>query len=258
MRKVIPFAPWQTTYFLHWLGDMSRQGWELKDIKWGKAAFVPAAPGGRQYALFPSSAADEEVDELFRRTEDGSITLPTELERPMPSNLSLPEDRRLAELVGKIGPYQYAQMIAQLRREKGWEAISDWGGFTVMRQTRPDAAQPPELTAYTEAAKKHGKKQNDSTVINLAALLVAPVLALVSGDGPAIWQKITLGIVLVTLVCYVVYLRLSRHVMAPEKWDMSYEECLRRAAVLAVLRSIMIVGAAVSAVVYPILTALLK
>lgn len=127
-----------------------------------------------------------------------------------------------------------------------------------MRQTRPDAVQPPELTAYTEAAKKHGKKQNGSTVINLVALLVAPVLALVSGDGPAIWQKITLGIVLATLVCYVVYLRLSRHVMAPEKWDMSYGECLRRAAGLTVLEAVVLVGTAISAVVYPILTALLR
>lgn len=258
MRKVIPFAPWQTAYFLRWLGDMSRQGWELKDIKWGKAVFVSATPGGRQYALFPAGAADEEVDELFRRIGDGSLTVPPELERPMPSNLSLPEDPRLAELVGKIGSYQYAQLLAQLRRENGWEAISDWGGFTVMRQTRPDAAQPPELTAYAEAAKKHVKQQNGSTAINLVALLVAPVLALVSGDGPVIWQKIALGFVLVTLGFYVVYLRLSRHVLTPEKWDMSYEECLRRAAGLAALRLIIIVGTVVSAVVYPILTALLK
>ena len=258
MKKVIPFAPWQTAYFLRWLGDMSRQGWELKDIKWGKAVFVPATPSGRQYAVFPSGAADEEVDELFRRIGDGSITVPPELEHPIPSDLMLQKDPRLAELMGKIGSYQYAQLIKQLRRDNGWETVCDWDAFTVMRKTRPDAAQPPELTAYAEAAKKHGKQQNGSTVINLVALLVAPVLALVSGDGAVIWQKITLGIVLATLVCYVVYLRLSRHVLTPEKWDMSYEECLRRAAGLAVLRSTIIVGAAVSAVVYPILTALLK
>lgn len=258
MRKAIPFAPWQTAYFLRWLGDMSRQGWELKDIKWGKAVFVPATRGGRQYALFPEGAANEEVDEQFRRIGDGSLTVPPELERPMPNRLALPEDPRLAELVGKIGPYQYAQMIAQLRREKGWEAISGWGGFTVMRQTRPDAAQPPELTPYTEAAKKHGKKQNGSTVMNLVALLVAPVMALISGESAAAWQEIALGIVLVTLGLYVVYLLLSRHVLTPERWDMSYEECLRRAVGLTVLQSIMIVGAAASAVVYPILTALLK
>ena len=257
MRKMIPFAPWQTAYFTRWLGEMSRQGWALKTIKWGRAVFVPAASGGRQYALFPSCAADEEIDELFRRIGDGSLTVPPELEHPMPSDLMLQEDPRLAELAGKIGPYQYVQLINQLRREKGWEDVCDWDAFTVMRQTRPDAAQPPELTAYAEAAKKHGKKQNGSTVINLLALLVAPALALISGEGPAIWQKITLGIVLATLVCYVVYLRLSRHVMAPEKWDMPYEECLRRAAGLTVLEAVVLVGTAISAVVYPILTALL-
>lgn len=258
MRKMIPFAPWQTAYFIRWLGEMSRQGWALKDIKWGRAVFVPAASGGRQYALFPSGAAAEEIDELFHRIGDGSLTVPPELEHPMPSSLTLPEDPRLAELIGKIGSYQYAQLIKQLRRDNGWEAVCDWDAFTVMQQMRPDAVQPPELTAYTEAAKKHGKKQNGSTVINLVALLVAPVLALVSGDGPAIWQKITLGIVLATLVCYVVYLRLSRHVMAPEKWDMSYGECLRRAAGLTVLEAVVLVGTAISAVVYPILTALLR
>ena len=258
MRKMIPFAPWQTAYFTRWLGEMSRQGWALKDIKWGRAVFVPAASGGRQYTLFPSGATDEEIDELFRRIGNGSLTVPPELERPMPGDLTLPEDPRLVELVGKSGPYQYAQLIKQLRRDNGWEAVCDWDVFTVMRRTRPDAAQPPELKAYTEAAKKHGKKQNGSTVINLLALLVAPALALISGEGPAIWQKITLGIVLATLVCYVVYLRLSRHVMAPEKWDMPYEECLRRAAGLTVLEAVVLVGTAISAVVYPILTALLR
>ena len=145
MRKMIPFAPWQTAYFIRWLGEMSRQGWALKDIKWGRAIFVPAVSGGRQYALFPSGAANEEIDELFLRIGDGSLTVPPELERPIPSDLMLPEDPRLAELVGKIGPYQYTQLINQLRREKGWEAVCDWDAFTVMRQTRPDAAQPPEL-----------------------------------------------------------------------------------------------------------------
>ena len=253
MRKMIPFAPWQTAYFTRWLGEMSRRGWELKAIKWGKAVFTPAASGGRQYALFPAGAADEEIDELFRRIGDGSLTVPPELEHPMPSDLMLPEDPRLAELVGKIGSYQYAQLIKQLRRDNGWEAVCDWDVFTVMRKTRPDATQPPELTAYTEAAKKHGKKLNGSTVINLVALLVAPVLALISGDGPAIWQKITLGIVLATLVCYAVYLRLSRHVMAPEKWNMSYEECLRRAVGLTALEAVVLVGTVISAVVYPLL-----
>ena len=44
MRRVIPFAPWQTAYFLRWLRDMSDRGWVLQTIKGVKAVFVPAAP----------------------------------------------------------------------------------------------------------------------------------------------------------------------------------------------------------------------
>lgn len=47
MRRVIPFAPWQTAYFLRWLRDMSDRGWVLQTIRGVKAVFVPAAPGGR-------------------------------------------------------------------------------------------------------------------------------------------------------------------------------------------------------------------
>ena len=50
MRRVIPFAPWQTAYFLRWLRDMSDRGWALQTIKGVKAVFVPAAPGGQIYA----------------------------------------------------------------------------------------------------------------------------------------------------------------------------------------------------------------
>ena len=57
MRRVIPFAPWQTAYFLRWLRDMSDRGWVLQTIKGVKAVFVPAAPGGQIYALFPEGAA---------------------------------------------------------------------------------------------------------------------------------------------------------------------------------------------------------
>ena len=39
---------------------------------------------------------------------------------------------------------------------------------------------------------------------------------------------------------------------------MSYEECLRRAAGLTVLEAVVLVGTAISAVVYLILTALLR
>lgn len=60
MRRVIPFAPWQTAYFLRWLRDMSDRGWVLQTIKGVKAVFVPAAPGGQIYALFPEGAAPQE------------------------------------------------------------------------------------------------------------------------------------------------------------------------------------------------------
>lgn len=100
MRRVIPFAPWQTAYFLRWLRDMSRRGWELQTVKGVKAVFVPAGHGGQNYALFPENAAPQELDELFRRLEEGSLTAPPALDRPMPGSLTLPEDPRLARLVG--------------------------------------------------------------------------------------------------------------------------------------------------------------
>ena len=106
MKKLIPIAPWQTSFFTHWLRDMARQGWELKDIKGARAIFVPAAPGSREYALFPPDATEEELDELFRRINEGGISVPPELERPVPSRLALPEDPRLAQLVKKIGTYK--------------------------------------------------------------------------------------------------------------------------------------------------------
>ena len=94
MKKLIPIAPWQTSFFTRWLRDMARQGWELKDTKGVRAVFVPAAPGSREYALFPPDAAPEELDELFRRIDEGGITVPPELERPVPSRLALPEAGR--------------------------------------------------------------------------------------------------------------------------------------------------------------------
>ena len=112
MRKMIPFAPWQTAYFLRWLRDMSQKGWELKAIKGFHAVFAPGTSGGQNYALFPPDATAQDLDELFLRLEDGSLTAPPELDRPMPNRLVLPEDPRLAQLVGKIGPYKYIQLGA--------------------------------------------------------------------------------------------------------------------------------------------------
>lgn len=121
MRRVIPFAPWQTAYFLRWLRDMSDRGWVLQTIRGVKAVFVPAAPGGQIYALFPEGAAPQELDELFLRLEEGRLTAPPALDRPMPNSLTLPEDPRLAKLVGEIGSYKYIQLLYQLRRDNGWE-----------------------------------------------------------------------------------------------------------------------------------------
>lgn len=255
MRIVIPFAPWQTSYFLRWLRDMSRQGWELKTIKGAKAVFAPAVPASRQYALFPENAAPQEIDELFRRIEEGSITVPPALERPMPSRLALPEDPRLAKLVGEIGPYRYIQLIYQIRRENGWENVCDWGSFSVMRQTSPDALPPPPLEPYIADAKKNQKGQNTSNAVNLGCLLVTPVLTLLKGSATyAPWQKILFAVILLTIACFVVYLLLFRRVLAPEKWDMPYEECLRRMARLTILSYVVSVGAAVSAFVFPTLS----
>ena len=76
MRKMIPFAPWQTAYFLRWLRDMSQKGWELKAIKGFHAVFAPGTSGGQNYALFPPDATAQDLDELFLRLEDGSLTAP--------------------------------------------------------------------------------------------------------------------------------------------------------------------------------------
>ena len=152
MRRVIPFAPWQTAYFLRWLRDMSAKGWALQTIKGVKAVFVPAGHGGQNYALFPENAAPQELDELFRRLEEGSLTAPPALDRPMPGRLTLPEDPRLAKLVGEIGSYKYIQLVYQLRRDNGWEEVCDWGPFCVMRSTRPDAVPPAGRCCCTSSS----------------------------------------------------------------------------------------------------------
>ena len=245
-------------YFLRWLEDMSRQGWELEDIKWGKAVFVSAAPGGRQYALFPAGAAGEEVDELFHRIEDGSLIVPPEMERPMSSRLALPEDHRLAELVGKIGSYQYAQLIAQLRRENGWEAISGWGGFTVMRQTRPDAAQPPELTVDVENTKVAQKERDTMTARNLALLMTLPVVVLIREIAAYnFWLKCAAALLLLWVI-YRILLLVRRKVFSEENLSLPYEQYLRRVGRIMAVNNMVEAVAAIIVIVYPIVALLLR
>lgn len=260
MRRVIPFAPWQTAYFLRWLRDMSDRGWVLQTIKGVKAVFVPAAPGGQIYALFPENAAPQELDELFRRLEEGSLTAPPALDRPMPGRLTLPEDPRLARLVGEIGSYKYTQLVYQLRRDNGWEEVCDWGPFCVMRSTRPDTVPPPLLEAFVESAKKGKRMQNISDAMNLTVLLVTPVVTLLKGGiaGYAFWQKLLVLMVLFTLVCFVIYQLLLRRLMSPERWDIPYEECVRQMGRMTLLSYIITVGTAISVFIYPILDLMLS
>ena len=258
MRKAIPFAPWQTAYFLRWLGDMSRQGWELEDIKWGKAVFAPATSGGRQYALFPAGAAGEEVDELLYRIEDGSLTVPPEMERPMSSRLALPEDPRLVELVGKIGPYQYAQLIAQLRRENSWEAISDWGSFSVMRQTRPDAAQPPELTVDVETAKASQRERDTITARNLALLMVLPIVVLIREIvAYNFWLKCAAALLLLWVI-YRILLLVRRRIFSEENLNLPYEQYLRQVGRIMAVNNVVEMAATIIVIVYPIVALLLR
>lgn len=262
MKKLIPIAPWQTSFFTRWLRDMARQGWELKDIKGARAIFAPAAPGSREYALFPPDAAPEELDELFQRIDEGSITVPPELERPVPSCLALPEDPRLAELVGRIGTYKYVQLVYQLRREHGWEEVCEWGGLTVMRAVRPDPVPPPSLKEYAEEMRTNRKGLRFTDAVNMGLLLIAPLLLLLRNlDGSsawAIWEKVLMGLALLAGMCALLYYVLFRRILAPEKWDMPYEKCLSRATRLTVLHYAMTVMAAIAAVLYPILRLLLR
>lgn len=262
MKKLIPIAPWQTSFFTRWLRDMARQGWELKNTKGVRAVFVPAAPGSREYALFPPDATEEELDELFRRINEGGITVPPELERPVPSRLALPEDPRLAELVKKIGTYKYIQLVYQLRREHGWEEVCEWGGLTVMRAVRPDSVPPPSLTAYAEEMRANRKGLRFGDAINMGLLLVAPLLLLLRNlngfSAWAVWEKVLMGLALLAGMCALLYYVLFHRILAPEKWDMPYEECLRRATRLTVLNYAMTTMAALAAVLYPILKLLLR
>lgn len=257
MRRVIPFAPWQTAYFLRWLRDMSRRGWELQTVKGVKAVFVPAGHGGQNYALFPENAAPQELDELFRRLEEGSLTAPPALDRPMPGRLTLPEDPRLARLVGEIGSYKYIQLVYQLRRDNGWEEVCDWGPFCVMRSTRPDAVPPPRLPELTENAKLYRKGQTSTAAMNLGFLLSLPFLAVLKDTGLLFWQKLATAAVLVAAACFGVDRLLFHGILSPEKWDgMSYEECLYRAAGRTVLLYVIVVAAPIAALLYSFLSLL--
>ena len=257
MRRVIPFAPWQTAYFLRWLRDMSAKGWALQTIKGVKAVFVPAGHGGQNYALFPENAAPQELDELFRRLEEGSLTAPPALDRPMPNSLTLPEDPRLAKLVGEIGSYKYIQLVYQLRRDNGWEEVCDWGGLCVMRSTRPDAVPPPRLPELTENAKLHRKGQTSTAAMNLGFLLSLPFLAALKDTGLLFWQKLAAAAALVAAACFAVDRVLFHGVLSPEKWDdMSYEECLHRAAGRTVLLYVIVAAAPIAALLYSFLSLL--
>ena len=67
-----------------------------------------------------------------------------------------------------------------------------------------------------------------------------------------------MGLALLTGTCALLYYVLFRRILAPEKWDMPYEECLRRATRLTVLNYAMTTMAALAAVLYPILKLLLR
>lgn len=258
MRKVIPFEPQQTAYFLRWLRDMSRKGWELKDVRGFDAIFAPASSEEQEYALFPPEATAQELDELFRRIEEGSITVPSKPERPMPNRLTLPEDPRLTALMGKIGAYSYIQLVCQLRRENGWEAISDWGGFTVMRSTRPDAVPPPLISEYAEKTEQNRKGLCSNTASNLGFLLSVPVLALLKNTDLPFWQKLLAGGAAVAAACFIMELVL-RHIFSSDKWeDMSYEDCLHEVGRGTVFLYVVAIGASFATILYSFLLLLLR
>ena len=258
MRKMIPFAPWQTAYFLRWLRDMSQKGWELKAIKGFHAVFAPGTSGGQNYALFPPDATAQDLDELFLRLEDGSLTAPPELDRPMPNRLVLPEDPRLAQLVGKIGPYKYIQLVYQLRRDNGWAEVCEWGGFTVMRSTRPDAVPPPRLTEYTEKTEETRKGRFPVAALDLGFLLALPALALIKDTGLLFWQKGLAGGAALAAACFIMSQVLG-HAFSRKAWDnMSYEDCLHKAGKRAALLYIIVIGAPIAAMLHSAFSLLLR
>lgn len=175
----------------------------------------------------------------------------------MPNSLTLPEDPRLARLVEEIGSYKYIQLLYQLRRDNGWEEVCDWGGLCVMRSTRPDAVPPPRLPVLTENAKLHRKGQTSTAAMNLSFLLSLPFLAALKDTGLLFWQKLAAAAALVAAACFAVDRVLFHGVLSPEKWDdMSYEECLHRAAGRTVLLYVIVVAAPIAALLYSFLSLL--
>lgn len=175
----------------------------------------------------------------------------------MPNSLTLPEDPRLARLVEEIGSYKYIQLLYQLRRDNGWEEVCDWGGLCVMRSTRPDAVPPPRLPELTENAKLHRKGQTSTAAMNLGFLLLLPFLAALKDTGLLFWQKLAAAAALVAAACFAVDRVLFHGGLSPEKWDdMSYEECLHRAAGRTVLLYVIVVAAPIAALLYSFLSLL--
>ena len=253
MRKTIPFAPWQAAYFLRWLGDMSRQGWELRSIKWDRAVFEPASAGSCHYALFSIHPTGEEADELFRRIGDGSLTVPPELECPMPSRPASPEEDRLAALEKELGAYRYTQIITQLRREKGWECICRWQSFAVMRQIRQDAEEPPVLNVDVEAAKKAQTAWDTMTARNLALLMTLPIVVLIREIVTYnFWLKCAAALLLLWVI-YRVLLLVRRRIFSEENLSLPYEQYLRRMGRATAVKNAVEIAAAVAVLMYPIL-----
>ena len=175
----------------------------------------------------------------------------------MPNSLTLPEDPRLAKLVGEIGSYKYIQLLYQLRRDNGWEEVCDWGGLCVMRSTRPDAVLPLRLPELTENTKLHRKGQTSTAAMNLGFLLSLPFLAALKDTGLLSWQKLAAAAALVAAACFAVDRVLFHGALSPEKWDdMSYEECLHRAAGRTVLLYVIVVAAPIAALLYSFLSLL--
>ena len=95
--------------------------------------------------------------------------------------------------------------------------------------------------------------------MNLGFLLSLPFLAVLKNTGLLFWQKLAAGAVLVAAACFAVDCLLFRGILSPEKWDdMSYEECLHRAAGRTVLLYVILVAAPVAALLYSALSTLLR
>ena len=71
------------------------------------------------------------------------------------------------------------------------------------------------------------------------------------------WQKLAAAAALVAAACFAVDRVLFHGALSPEKWDdMSYEECLHRAAGRTVLLYVIVVAAPIAALLYSFLSLL--